>query len=360
MVEKGESVTDIVSKKTIKGDSIDFKLIKYAGRSIVHISRQLLVEPCIMISNDLQGSDQIENVARTVLELFIGHYVQAFNVMTKVENIEVGQVLASFNISEESDQTEYSLGLQFGPMKFMPLPNEYKYDYDSTALEGPPNSGSDSPVNQLVIGFNVTLDVSSRDDRIRFSVPVVFRAKVFFVPFDVIKLFADIKSERKRLKMRWHEWRSGAISLADLIFANDLIREYKKSRLNMSTASGDDAFKRRLYSIYKSAYRYATTQSLGLRSAMSSIVVNTNQARELEYLFGGSLDKRRIRDKFFSSTQALFLAVVDEQWERVTIYTDSLDDSITVSFKGLMRRKNDSVDLTDLFKSFISSTQPTL
>lgn len=354
---------------TIAGGSVtdSFKVIsnvvsKGTRKTLISISKILTVSPQIIISDKLKNVEVINNIATTGLEIFVAHYVQAFNVLTTVGSIEPGKAMNVISSLEAHDDKADLSSLADQTYKFLPLNPETDY---TASMDKDNTVGNKIVGPSSIIGYSVDLTVdkvtTSEDNTVnktKISIPILFRTTIMFTKFKSIMFLASIFSEKTSFKQRLNEYRSGGISFSDFIFASDLIRKYKSGSL--STLDNDEFHEYVRDNVSKketSEVKRAIKSGTYVDASKAVIVVTKSEQVELESLFAGKFAKDNVINKFFAATSSLFLMVVDVEWENVTLYTRNITGSTVLSFSDLQGKSK--TDLTDLYKSLLLGSQPT-
>ena len=122
----------------------------------------------------------------------------------------------------------------------------------------------------LVRTVDVTLSrETANKDTDLLKIPMTIIGGTRIVKFDELAAAIANYDYKKSFAYRWKEWRSGGISLANLIFAGDLVEEYRKNRLSKSSklfADLEDAKN-------ASVVRKAVTGKFGTETSYNMIVI---------------------------------------------------------------------------------------
>lgn len=210
-------------------------------------------------------------------------------------------------------------------------------------------------INNLAVGK--ILDVTINVDNHVMKIPVrVSLAPVSIQNASIAHILAKSNEDHGFVE-RFHSWRAGTITSADLIFCLDMIKEHKKALITDTTG------------IYAEITRRANrakgiglmTNNPSLASASNIFIISANVAREIEHKLGGKLSNARVRDKAFDNTYAMLLTVVDVENERVSIYHRGIATATEVSLRDIKNSNKGSsgADIGDMLKSFMRGNAPT-
>jgi len=377
--------------------------------SMIKLLSTFIIEPTIVISRDLREEEVTEKLAEINLDIFASFYIQAFNVMTNVYGMSqhtAFDVLSSkgglpIRANGGKSAFEEMDMISFEDNDFLPISleqrgnrrrpvnknanNKYqqaknfmnKVNGRLNKLEKTPKENKEmklvSPSARINEGkgvivptlmqksIDITFTVNSEDKKSgkKFTrdiiVPVLIKATVIYSDFSNIETMVDTNGRDKKFSSRLDEYRAGMISLGDLIFADDLIKEYKNNKFK----DKDDLIGYMESRATTANKKLLTKGAIGFGKYYSILIINKRQLAIIENKLGGKIDKPRYKEMLAEQTKSLLINVVDTDWERVTVYTKDLRGTSDLSFKVIKKRKGDgnSNELAEVFKA-ISSNKP--
>ena len=187
-----------------------------------------------------------------------------------------------------------------------------------------------------------------------YIIPITIVGTIKVVPVEEIIVAISNYDYKKSFTYRYREWRSGGISLADLVFASDLIQEYKKNKLSKdSKLMGDIETKKRASSI-----RQTVTGTIGAEVSYNMIQVTDYELEMIEKAYNKKLDSYNNRNAFLKVLNAHNLSVVDDDAERVQIFISDIQGSMDVGFNKLMKREDKDINMLELFRAMSNNTAP--
>lgn len=187
-----------------------------------------------------------------------------------------------------------------------------------------------------------------------FIIPITIVGTVKVVPVEEIIVAVSNYDYKKSFSYRYREWRSGGITLADLVFASDLIQEYKKNKLSKdSKLMSDIEMKKRA-----SGIRQTVTGTVGAEVSYNMIQVTDYELEMIEKAYNKKLDSYNNRNGFLKVLNAHNLSVVDDDAERVQIYIADIQGSMDVGFNKLMKREDKDINMLELFRAMSNNTAP--
>lgn len=393
-----------IENGTIKDHVKNRDLALYqANGSIVRLLSTFIIEPTIVISKNLREEEITEKLAEINVDIFTSFYLQAFNVLTNVYKFDTstafdvlsskGGLMANPNASlkfsiEDFDETtlnilpikkksmDYLLSMEAKkPATIQDLVTQTAQqtakatvdamgkdtnNKNKVEISNPRAVGRDSKSVSLPTMIQkeveITQKITINGSTTEVVIPILIKATVIYSDFSNIETMISANDREKTFANRLDEYRSGMISMKDLIFADDLIKEYKNNKLK-DKDNLIDYMESRASNANKKAI--ANKGAIGLNKYYGVLIVNKNQMSIIEQKLGGSIDKPRYREMLMDQTKSLLINVVDSDWERVFINIKDLKGTTDLSYKTISNKKggNNSADLADIFKA-ISSNKP--
>lgn len=331
----------------------------YTTNSLAEVSKLTRVEPLTILSKDLLPLDYMPDVQNTVLNLFAAYYLQAVNIMTKVHDVEVIRMLDRLNPDRDSTGFLLSEGMSLESYKHsLPMSNVARVSMEDDGAKFNLNDVSNLALGKMLnvsIAYQPGSDPQSgtggkQEETKTVNLQVALRLMASVVPDETIQHLLSFKSQDNSFVERYHAWRAGRISfIKDLIFAQDLIDEWKRAAIGDESNTMVEIMRRA-----NNAKKFGLlTKNPSLVSASNIFVISEATARSVESRLGGRLSNPKIRDKAFENTYAMLLVVVDREYERVTFYTRGNASATDVSIKEIKsaNKNGKGPDIGDLLKS---------
>ena len=201
------------------------------------------------------------------------------------------------------------------------------------------------------------LDVHINSGKSSAVIPVQLRLIVSAI---TPKVLANIfKSAAKNLTFteRYHSWRAGMISTADMWLCKDLIQDHRDTLLG--DRSGTYAAMSGRRSSARAAGVLRRDPSIG---AASNIAVFTTQTQVLmENEAGGKLSSFKLREQIFARTGLMLMVVIDQKWEQITIYHQSIELPTTFNLTALKTaNRGNGPDVTEILKTLMKGKAPVI
>ena len=387
-------------------------LIKVDG-SITKLLSKYIVEPVVIVSKDARNTEVADKLIQLNTDIFSSFYLQAFHVLNNLYGFEAAMTINLLSTDNSTaigtiGDKAIKTGLQWY------AGNEENRDYFSELLDNKylslsfeaskkdkikklkdkldekrntkidklqePNMG-DSKFKQqdemdknlyyvnhreLTITMNLNQWKSTKinDDTNPDTVtsmlrtviiPITIKTHIIVTPFDNILNMLKPNDRTKTFGYRLDEWKSGAISLADLIFCGDLIKPYKKAKLKDKDG---------LINIIKQREESANAKVLdnkrmiGFEKNYNMLICTADEKVLLNKHIGGSIDNERYKDELLTQAHALTVSIVDDDYERAYIMTKDIRGRSDISYKMLNKRDKNNSELGDIVKALMSNKAP--
>lgn len=187
-----------------------------------------------------------------------------------------------------------------------------------------------------------------------FIIPITIIGTVKVVPIDEIIIAVSNYDFKKSFTYRLREWKSGGISLSDLIFATDLIKEYKANKLSKNSKLMTDIEDKR----NTSNIRKAVTGIKGAEVSYNMIMVTDYELEMLEKAYNKKLDNFNSRQAFLKVMNAHNLSVVNDDAERINIYIADINGGMDIGFGKLQKRNDKDINMLEFFRAMAANTAP--
>lgn len=207
--------------------------------------------------------------------------------------------------------------------------------------------------NNLAIGrwIEVTMSLQGR----QVTVPVAVRMRPMFAATIIMRELVAYGDIKESWNERWARFKSGELSFKDWLLQSDRIRHQKKLVALDKNGVLMDMIKRRSQN-FKAALA-SGQPSLGGASAM--FIVSKETMDYVQALTGHNFDNAEIRELFFAANSAMVVVVIDDRWDRVTIYTRGVSVGSDYSTKDFAKfGKGDGPDIMEIFKAYQMGSAP--
>jgi hypothetical protein len=352
--------------------------------SITKLVSQTIIEPIAIVSKDLRQEDIIQKVLELNTDIFTGFYMQAYEILKNLYGVNsqtVVKLLGTDNSSlvgllvtkgggyiagkavpsaEElmTEEFDFFSDLQNG-LKFT-MSIEAKGDNDNNMKTSRPSLDSKSTSDDNLSGIlqrqvELVIDVGSDGDTHKIILPMTIKTHVIFTDVDSIIRLLTPNAYDKSFGYRLDEYRSGAISLTDLVFATDLIKEYKQNKLadkdglitllNRRTESGNSKM-------------VATKGIAGFEKNYNMFVITAYDQVKIEKQLHGKLANEVYKQKFLEQGGGLLVTIIDQDHERILMYTRDIRGTSDLSFRALQKRNAKSNDFEEIIKAILTNRPP--
>lgn len=337
----------------------------YNDRSVSEAVKLLRVEPLMVVSRDCQQLEIMPDVAQTILSMFCGYYLQAFDMMMKVRDVEVLRTLDRLN----PDRDSTALMLSTEQMRTTMSMETYTYALPGTArlageeINNRENIKMLNEMSSLSVGrvINVTMDYTKDNGEMEdsedkcVSLPITVRLIASGLNNSSILSILAEKTEDHSLTERYYAWRAGRLAfIRDLIFCQDMIDEHKKAAMKDETGTIQEIARR----VTNAKTFGLLTKNPSMVSASNIFVITEENARELEARMGGKLSNSKVIQRVFDNTYAMIVAVIDRGADRVVFHIRGINTPCDVSFREVKASSKKGSDVADIVRSLTMGQVP--
>lgn len=225
-----------------------------------------------------------------------------------------------------------------------------------SAKSGSLGKAADVVINEtasLAIGQIVDVKIVHEDKEA--TMPIHIRLRPISVSSSVVSGTFALQGTSYKIGDRIRAFRVGEIGWKDLVFQTDAIREYRKL-----AKEDKNKFFRKTYERANKNFLSHIISGKSSVGQMSSIILTSKETvREFEHKTGQRLGDYHTRQAIMEDSLTMMIAVIDTDFETLTVYLDSIDDDSTYLISELKPRgKNDSNDMSSLLNSLLEGRIP--
>ena len=446
--EKAEKIKALIGKTN---------LIRTDG-SITKLVSRFVIEPFIIVSKDAKESEVIDKIIEANLDLFSSYYMQAFNILTSIEKLDVSvavRLLGTDNggvasaaqtgllkylsredhdfsnevdklmksggfLSIENDDDFYKQArhdreesrdnresLKFNLDTKLSInrdnrdkrreardiekhemdkmlsankdsrdqkkferdmsPVKHKYSNRSEIMANDSlNKVTEQPTYSLLqrnLEIVVTMDTISKHsngkidrdkDSGKIIIPITIKALVIYAGRDSILNMLAPNSRDKRFGSRLDEYRAGAITFKELIFAGDLIKQYKANRM----ADKEGLIKLTNERIVSANSKVIDQGVVGFDKFYNMIIMTNDDKVYFNRHIGGDISNEKYKQDFMNQANAIATTILDDDYERADMLIKDIRGNVDIGYKSIAKRKSKDLDLTEIMKAFAANKPP--
>ena len=328
-------------------------------KSLIDVSKPLRVEPITLLDNRLRHCEALIDIQKTILSIFSAYYLQAFALTANVTRVETRRVLEQLDPNRSGD---LRIAHSFESADSLPsLPGEQKVI--STEARDENNIYE---VESLGIGKLLSLEINETrsadgDGRPgaaeRVKVPVMVTLRPAVLDPEVFVHILGRLARNNSFKERFFLWRNGAKRTVDLLFNLDLIDEHR--RVLAKDTSG--TYRRIIENRKKHALAGLFSGKASLSSASNIAIISKETESEINRTVGGKLASGTIRNRIFEESMMMLLVVVDDEFDRITIYQRGIATPTIMSYRELRTaERGKGPDIGEILSTFIKASTPAL
>lgn len=382
----GNVGTDLDMSKDI--NNANRSLFQFNG-NIASLVNSIIVEPLIITTADARKSPAYQNMLSAELDIFCGYYLTAFKIMTDkygvdanfaidilstqynaknvVRNKTVGTIVDAITrnsacdtwelmsnkslsnyISKERDTSRTILNGNKSQQE------DLKYEIDANK---PTNDGMSFVVRELSVTIETKTVVKNENGGktvikcVKF--PIIIRAAIKEVSLDNLLAVIAPNSKDNSFRSRYHEWRSGGITLSDFLFCGDLTKAYKKNKIKDTENVLDVVNNRNINASAKAAI----FGNKGFEGNYNMLIISSTDIPKLNLAIKGNVYKPKFADDLLDMSSSILFSILDDDYERATLFIkDAMSDS-KIPYKRLEKNKKEGSNYDDLMKAIMLGKQ---
>lgn len=362
-VEKAAAIKEALIDKTA--------LIRTDG-SITKLLNAYTVEPILIVSHNASKCEVIEKVIELNADIFCSYYLQAFEILKTMHGLNstiaidllstdagvVGSIIKGGinKLSSESHEPDY-IDMLYNDFKIT-ISRENNASHIRQVSKDDKDSGYKYGILERKLLVTIGYRVEDKNKE-RIELPITIKAHTVFASLDNIITILEPNSRDKTFSARLDEYRSGAISLAQLVTSSDLIEQYKKNKIKDKEGLLD-FINSRVLSANSKVLLSKGKAAVGFEKYYNMLMITAEDKVRIDRAIGGDITKEANKQQLLNQVYGMCYTLVDEDYERITIYTKDIRGVSTTSFKALARRKDGNVDYSELVKAMISNRPPVL
>lgn len=401
--------------KALNTQAIDGAVVE---GDVIKLLKATLVEPKILVTENAMYSEVMDNVAVTIVDNVAAYYIQVFDILTKLRgmsSVEAIDLLSSDlyqyddvmknatkgaiksagklaqNVAGKFGLESLNLDSSLSFLSTEELKN-YEIEVQELAVEADDNedeislikaridtenkssntrnkltdiffdSKDGSIFKMLTRKFEVTIGFKRAEDVVCYiNIPIIIRASLKVISVNDLVPVIGNKDAKKTFLARFHEWRSGSITLLDLLFCGDLIKNYKEGNLDKNAKLLTDIEKQNT-AVY---LRKVLTGSKGFESMYTNLILTSDEINYLSKVatVGGGytkvsgtgyvdLESNEGKDFLLNAVNGFMLAVIDT--ERVRIYIKGIKGCLDTNHRVFKRKNDNTTDALEFFRAMSS------
>ena len=340
--------------------------LRNSDTDYVEATKAARIEPILMLDQRLVTWPGMLDVNQTLTNIFSAYYLQAVALHVNIGSVNVKGLLDRFatnrdaknNLANALDKLSGVIPDTQGLAYRLPQLDEMHrhpdfavtaedFNTDPDVAAGVDRDGIRSLGENNSLSTGKVLSVNIESNGCRGSIPVTVRLMANVLDVNTITAIMGISAKDRTLKERWYQLMGGEITASDFIFAGDLIDEYKTTAMKDKTGLYAALVNRD----HDNAISAALSGKFSLGTATGLIVIHKNTAREFENKYFGKLSNPEFRNRVFSGSYAMIMAIVDTETDVVTFYTRHIETGSRATLREIKgQNKNGGPDIMEALK----------
>lgn len=352
-----DKAIDLILGNDVEGLIKKGKLGLETNGSITKLIAETIIDCPIIVSKSLETNADIDKILNFNVDVLAATVSQAFVVLTKLKGIDPN---TAFDVLK-TNKTVTS-GLNNDMTLSIDLSKNFKESKGLTLGKANPKLSSgleaedykkDKSTIPTIYSKDIDLKLTFKDAEGKekhLVLPILFKAKISFLPYNSIKTFLVDKNFEKDAAERWLEKEAGIISAWNFWFPMDMIKAYKEKKIR-------DTDELMAYTSEKSSTGYTkilTSGMTGFGMYLGGVVLTIEELEDIETtVLRGNINDDKRKDKFFEAAKSTLLTIVDGAYDRVRVVTKDVGGSGSVFKIANLKKKTDGSDLDAIFKDIL-------
>jgi phosphoribosyl-ATP pyrophosphohydrolase len=331
--------------------------------SITKFLSGFTIEPIIIATSGSKQSEVIDKLMEIETDIFASFYNQAFIALTSYYEMPTSIAIEVLGTTNQRPSREYSSESDKAVDYYTDLfnANSSILSTETKSIKPSDINFKDQPtsamlIRNLEIVIETNYDKKDKNKKHTIIIPFIIKTHIMFTTIDRIVNMLTPNHISKSFEYRLDEFQAGAITLKELLFAGDLIKEYKKNRFKDKDGLSDLINSQQDIAdskLFDSGY-------IGFEKSYNMLIVTSDEKILLDKQMNGNIDNEKYKQKLLEDSNAMLIAIIDNDYERVYILMRDIRGRTDLSFKTIMRRKDSGIDLSEIMKSLIATRSPVI
>lgn len=319
--------------------------------SLVELTRDVRVEPLVLVDSTIRDLEFMPRVMNTVLNLFTGFYLQGVSVQTQIGSIAVRRHLDQLNPNRDPGSFNVSF-------ESLPVVSDYKHKLPNVKAALETHNSSEAVAKDVNLAVGKIVDVTLEIEGKQVKLPILIRLATAPISPKVFVSAMSLGSRKNTLAERWHRMRAGELTLiGDMILCNDLIDLHKSNLKNDTTGFYAEMVKRRR----NNKIAAMRTEKPSLAAASNIAVIGDATLAQLERELGGKISNQQTRNGLFLESSMMLMVVVNSEREVVTFYYRGIPTPTVLTIRELnSSAKGNGDDIMLIMRSLLDNKAPAL
>jgi len=358
----------------------------FSGR-ITKVVTDRIIRPYVIISDKLEFMDKkkLSEIIKFNLDLFTAYFLQAIKILANVYNVDLTMIARQVTDKTLTKSVVRAIKLSKGTEdvtdiiidKIAKKHINISYgleddDEDNVDNNEPDTSAVEDVKISKEISFkeaekelkvydnfikivNLDLKVTSKSgngkDEIKATIPFVIAPIVMYTNSESFLRNALGINEEEKFSTRWLKFKSGEIGLWDLIFAGDLINEYKRNKIKNENDVAKLITKKNL----KNLTGNLLTLEGGFTAYTNIYIFDKSDEILIEELLEEDLIDPEVWQDLALKLLAFDINFVDTEKETITNFITDMPTYSVLTFRDIKKKSKDTDDINELLKAMLAN-----
>ena len=339
--------------------------INHSGK-ITGVLSKFIVTPNIVIDENLKYMDNkvLKNIIKTNVTVFTAIVTEAVRVMVEIYGQTPTMVIDKLSDkSTITDDMERIRSVYNGSESFDYVKDLYE---NKNFLPGVEHKNTDKgnelknnnfiqkDMGEFINNYELQIQMNDKSGNSHvITLPILIYPNITYTKADTLINNLVDSTHGKTFFDVFNDYRAGLKSLADVIFATSLIKEYKAKKLK-----NDNDFAKYLNSVDKISTVHEILYNKNSFSKNFNIYIFDNSyLPTINKLVKGNVFKNKYKEVLTNKLMAFSVTFVDIEEEEISLLMDSIPSFSIVNFDMLQKEKTNS-DVSGIMKELMNNKTP--
>ena len=361
----------------------------FSGR-ITKVVTDRIIRPYVIVSDKLEFMDKkkLSDIIKYNIDLFAAYFLQAIKILANVYNVDLTMIARQVTDRTLTKTVTRAIKLSKGTEDITDklvnkIVKEYvnvsagieadeDVDNGDDAIEEVVENNEEKPVVSTEVTFKdaekelkvydnfikvVSLDLrisskSSHDKKeFKVSIPFVIAPLVMYTNSESFIKNALGLNDDEKFSTRWLKYRSGEIGLWDLVFAGDLINDYKRNKIKNENDVAKLINKKNLTNLAGSAL----TLEGGFTAYTNIYILDKSDELLIEELLEEDLIDPDVWQDLALKLLAFDINFIDTEKENITNFITDMPTYSVLTFRDIKKKTKDNDDINEILKAMLAN-----
>ena len=308
-----------------------------ANGSMTEILTNFIIQPEIIVSEELQGTPMINKIIDYQIDTFVSFYIAVFKSIVQFYGFSPETTLRLLSSSTQVKAPSYINHALLSDM-YQTETSDDVQGFKQLSLDTEPELLGDKSVPVFLRKFQLSFKLD-KGNEIRFD--MLARAIIRYVPSkDIVNAVDAGNPIDTSFTSQKDKWLSGEISFMDFALGLNILRDLKKKKIHDSTGLIKQIERRSRDSIEK----IMTEGVPGLGKYHSMVIIDQETRKKITKMIKYKITSDAGKELVTKALRAMSIAIVDDDAETIMLVFQAFDGHTVLDFDQIKDPKKSNSD----------------